>query len=150
MFSLFSEFTFFKLEMPKTIGPELFNLAFIKTAQEQSNTLSISGQDIMATLNQLTANAIVNGIKQHIQNDVNYTMYVSGGGLHNNFLMENISKLLPNITIKSSLDIGLQPDAKEAILFALLANECIAGEPMFAGGNATKIPVSMGKISFPY
>lgn len=142
--------TFFKLEMPKTIGPELFNLAFIKTAQEQSNTLSISGQDIMATLNQLTANAIVNGIKQHIQNDVNYTMYVSGGGLHNNFLMENISKLLPNITIKSSLDIGLQPDAKEAILFALLANECIAGEPMFAGGNATKIPVSMGKISFPY
>jgi anhydro-N-acetylmuramic acid kinase len=105
---------------------------------------------MMATLNQFTANAIVNGIKQHIQNDVNYTMYVSGGGLHNNFLMENISKLLPNITIKSSLDIGLQPDAKEAILFALLANECIAGEPMFAGGNATKIPVSMGKISFPY
>ena len=45
--------------------------------------------------------------------------------------------------------IGVQPDAKEAILFAVLANEAIAGTSMLAGGNATKVPVSMGKISFP-
>lgn len=142
--------SFFKLGMPKTIGPELFNLAFIKTTQAQSNTVSIAEQDMMATLNNLTANSIVNAIQLKIPKDTNYTIYVSGGGLQNIFLMENISKLVPNIKIKSSLDIGLQPDAKEAILFALLANECIAGDPMFAGGKSTKIPISMGKISFPY
>jgi anhydro-N-acetylmuramic acid kinase len=49
----------------------------------------------------------------------------------------------------SSQEIGINPDAKEAILFALLANEAVAGTPLFAGGQATKIPITMGKISFP-
>jgi anhydro-N-acetylmuramic acid kinase len=49
----------------------------------------------------------------------------------------------------SSDVIGINPDAKEAILFALLANEAVAGTPLFAGGHATKIPTTMGKISFP-
>jgi anhydro-N-acetylmuramic acid kinase len=40
------------------------------------------------------------------------------------------------------------PDAKEAVLFALLANETIAGEAMHLS-NQTKLPVSFGKISFP-
>jgi anhydro-N-acetylmuramic acid kinase len=48
----------------------------------------------------------------------------------------------------SSDVIGINPDAKEAILFALLANEAVAGTPLFAGGHATKIPITMGKISF--
>ena len=48
------------------------------------------------------------------------------------------------------MKIGIQPDAKEAILFALLANECVAGTPLDAGRKATKMPITMGKISFPY
>ena len=58
-------------------------------------------------------------------------------------------KLLPNVKIESSMSIGIQPDAKEAILFAVLANEAVAGTPLLAGGNATKIPITMGKFSFP-
>jgi anhydro-N-acetylmuramic acid kinase len=46
-------------------------------------------------------------------------------------------------------ELGFNPDAKEAILFALLANEAVAGEAMQIGGNATKKPITMGKISFP-
>ena len=68
--------------------------------------------------------------------------------MHNQLVIEHIQSLLPNITIKSSEAIGIHPDAKEAILFALLANEAVAGTPLFAGGHATKIPITMGKISF--
>jgi anhydro-N-acetylmuramic acid kinase len=85
----------------------------------------------------------------HVPSSDQYTLYTSGGGMHNQLVVEHIQSLLPHITIKSSQAIGIHPDAKEAILFAVLANECVAGEPMYAGGNATKIPVTMGKISFP-
>ncbi len=142
--------SFFKVPLPKTIGPELFNLDFVSAAQKVSGTESISLHDIMATLNKFTANTIVNAIQQYVPKEANYTLYASGGGMHNKILMEHIAKMLPNLKIQSSQEIGLQPDAKEAILFALLANECVAGAPMYAGGNATKVPVAMGKISLPY
>jgi anhydro-N-acetylmuramic acid kinase len=82
------------------------------------------------------------------QND-QYTIYTSGGGMHNPVLIQHLQQLLPHIKIESSDKIGIHPDAKEAILFAVLANEAVAGAPMYAGGNATKIPITMGKISFP-
>ncbi len=40
----------------------------------------------------------------------------------------------------------MHPDAKEAVLFALLANEAVAG----TGAGFMNMPsVTMGKISFP-
>ncbi len=141
--------TFFNVPLPKTIGPELFNLAFIENAQLASGTTHIAKEDIMATLNRLTAETIADAIHMHVPSTDEYTIYTSGGGMHNTLVVEHIQSILPHITIKSSQVIGIHPDAKEAILFAILANEAVAGEPMYAGGNATKIPVSMGKISFP-
>jgi anhydro-N-acetylmuramic acid kinase len=141
--------SFFNVPLPKTIGPELFNLSFIENAQLASGTTHIAKEDIMATLNRLTAETIVDAIQIHVPSTDQYTLYTSGGGMHNQLVIEHIQSLLPNTIIKSSEAIGIHPDAKEAILFAILANECVAGEPMYAGGNATKIPVTMGKISLP-
>lgn len=141
--------SFFNVPLPKTIGPELFNLGFIENAQLASGTTHIAKEDIMATLNRLTAETIVDAIQIHVPSTDQYTLYTSGGGMHNQLVIEHIQSLLPNTIIKSSEAIGIHPDAKEAILFAILANECVAGEPMYAGGNATKIPVTMGKISLP-
>lgn len=141
--------SFFSVGLPKTIGPELFNLDFIAAAQKASNTEAISANDVMATLNKLTAISIVDAINTFVPKQDKYTIYTSGGGMHNPVLIAHLKVLLPNAVIKSSQEIGLQPDAKEAILFALIANECVAGAPMYAGGNATKIPISMGKISLP-
>lgn len=141
--------SFFNVPLPKTIGPELFNLGFIENAQLASGTTHIAKEDIMATLNRLTAETIVEAIKIHVPSSDQYTLYTSGGGMHNQLVVDHIQSLVPHIAIKSSEAIGIHPDAKEAILFAVLANECVAGEPMYAGGNATKIPVTMGKISLP-
>lgn len=141
--------SFFNVPLPKTIGPELFNIAFIESAQLASGTTHIAREDIMATLNRLTAETIVDAIKIHVPSTDQFIVYTSGGGMHNQVVVDHIQSLLPQITIKSSEAIGIHPDAKEAILFAVLANECVAGEPMYAGGNATKIPVTMGKISLP-
>jgi anhydro-N-acetylmuramic acid kinase len=45
--------------------------------------------------------------------------------------------------------LGILSDAKEAVLFALLANETVSGGD-YNFGNSKGIPsVTMGKISFP-
>jgi anhydro-N-acetylmuramic acid kinase len=141
--------SFFLLELPKTIGPELFNLDFLSKAQIASNTLDLSPQDVMATLNRFSAETIADCINSSIPAGTKFNMYSSGGGMHNPVLMKHLTNLMPNATLYSSQEIGINPDAKEAILFALLANETVAGTPLFAGGHATKIPITMGKISFP-
>ena len=48
---------------------------------------------------------------------------------------------------KNTQDLGINPDAKEAVLFAILANETLCGGTTFFGNNSPS--VSMGKISFP-
>ena len=103
----------------------------------------------MATLNRFSAETIADCIQSSIPAGTKFNMYSSGGGMHNPVLMGHLTSLLPNATLYSSDVIGINPDAKEAILFALLANEAVAGTPLFAGGHATKIPITMGKISFP-
>ena len=140
--------SFFKVAFPKTIGPELFNLDYIIQAQIALGTM-LSHEDVLATLNMFTAQTISEAISKVVGDQSVYTMYISGGGMHNHLLMEHLKQLLPSITIKSSMEIGILPDAKEAILFALLGNEAVAGTPLLAGGNATKIATTMGKISFP-
>jgi anhydro-N-acetylmuramic acid kinase len=141
--------SFFALGLPKTIGPELFNLDFLAKAQVASKTENISPQDVMATLNRFSAETIAECINSSLTPGTNFNMYSSGGGMHNPVLMGHLQSLMPNATLYSSDVLGIHPDAKEAILFALLANEAVAGTPLFAGGHATKIPITMGKFSFP-
>ena len=141
--------SFFSLALPKTIGPELFNLEFLAKAQAASHTIGISPEDVMATLNRFSAETIADCINSSIPSGTTFNMYSSGGGMHNPMLMGHLKSLLPNATLYSSEVLGINPDAKEAILFALLANEAVAGTPLFAGGHATKIPTTMGKVSFP-
>jgi anhydro-N-acetylmuramic acid kinase len=141
--------SFFSLTLPKTIGPELFNLDYLSKAQTASNTLDLSAQDVMATLNRFSAETIADCIQSSIPTGTIFNMYSSGGGMHNPVLMVHLNHLLPNATLYSSEVLGINPDAKEAILFALLANEAVAGTPLFAGGHTTKIPITMGKMSFP-
>lgn len=138
---------FFNQTFPKTTGPELFNLAYLEQAQQNSNSQNISHFDVMATLNRFTAVSIANAIK-HTINEKEYVVYTSGGGMHNPLLIQHLQELLPKTIFKTTADLQINPDAKEAVLFAILANECVAGNTQFIA-NSTIPNISMGKISFP-
>ncbi len=141
---------FFQLGFPKTIGPELFNLNYLHQAVQKSNSASIPTEDVLATLNEFSAQAIVNAIKATLKEVSDVVVYVSGGGMHNPLLMQNIQRHLIGITFKDTSELAINPDAKEAVLFALLANECVSGGAVQIGNSKSGIPsVSMGKISFP-
>lgn len=138
---------FFNLPLPRTTGPELFSQGYISDSIYNAD-VSLSTEDIMATLNMLTAKTIINALKLADKTSALNILYISGGGLHNEFLIENIKSQLPGVKVTSSAEIGLNPDAKEAILFAVLANECLCTDSRETTDE--KHPwVSMGKISLP-
>ncbi len=142
--------SFFNLSFPKTTGPEVFNLAYLERAQQKTDTVSLSVEDCMSTLNQLTADTIVEAMRKTLGGSNNPVIYSSGGGMHNPLLMERIQSQLKNANFLTTSDLGINPDAKEAVLFATLANESICGGHISFGKNREGIPsVSMGKISFP-
>jgi anhydro-N-acetylmuramic acid kinase len=138
---------YFKMPMPKTTGPELFNLEYVKAAQAKSNTMHISNYDCMATLNKLTADVIVDALKLTMQQQ-DFVVYSSGGGMHNPLVMQYMKEQLPNIVFKNTNHLFINPDAKEAVLFAVLANECLVGGNTNLSNGISN--VTMGKISFPW
>ncbi|MBS1626440.1 MAG: anhydro-N-acetylmuramic acid kinase [Bacteroidetes bacterium] len=138
---------FFEKPLPKTTGPELFNLEYVAAAKASAGITAISHADVMATLNIFTAITITNAIKKIINNK-HFVLYTSGGGKHNTLLMQHIKQQLNNCIIKDMNEFGINPDAKEAILFATLANEAVCGGTTNYGKNIPS--VSMGKISFPF
>ena len=143
------EHEFFQQKFPKSTGQEIFNLNFIEGALAKSNTKGISKEDVLATLNLFTAKTIANAIQENII-EQNFTIYISGGGIHNPLLMQNLQSELPSIKIEITTKLSINPNAKEAILFAVLANECISGDSEFYSSTHKNIPIiTMGKISLP-
>ncbi|MEJ7588181.1 MAG: anhydro-N-acetylmuramic acid kinase [Ferruginibacter sp.] len=141
---------FFQKKFPKTTGPELFNLSYIELTKKAANVAGLSHEDMMATLNRFSADTIAGAIHQCSAALNNVVIYSSGGGMHNPLLMNNIREQLPGYTFKTTASLGIDPDAKEALLFAVLANEAVAGVHIKTGSGSMDIPnVSMGKISFP-
>jgi anhydro-N-acetylmuramic acid kinase len=140
---------FFKVPLPKTTGPELFNLHYLQNAITSTGLSNLSAADVMATLNRFSAEGILRAIK-NIPTGEECIIYTSGGGAHNPLLMHHLKASLPHAVVKSTSEKNIHPDAKEAILFALLANEAVAGSledyPLDVNGFPK---VTMGKISFP-
>jgi anhydro-N-acetylmuramic acid kinase len=142
--------SFFAQSFPKTTGPELFNLPYLERAKQKSDTLNISVQDSMATLNRFSADIIVTALKKCFTGRSGFKIYSSGGGMHNPVLMDNLKRQLTDHQFFVTAELGINPDAKEAVLFATLANECLCGEETMMGSGRNGIPsVTMGKISFP-
>ena len=139
---------FFRSGYLKTTGPELFSLAYLNNAIQNSGLNDLSNEDIMATLAAFTANAIVKAITFCVEGKGAYEIYISGGGMHNPMLTGMIEERLGK-KLKFTSDLGIAPDAKEAVLFALLGNEAIAGGKTDFGSHPGVPSISMGKISFP-
>ena len=139
---------FFRSGYLKTTGPELFSLAYLNNAIQNSGLHDLSNEDIMATLAAFTANAIVKAITFCVEGKGAYEIYISGGGMHNPVLTGMIEDQLGK-KLKFTSDLGIAPDAKEAVLFALLGNEAIAGGKTDFGKHPGVPSISMGKVSFP-
>lgn len=143
---------FFHAPFPKTTGPELFNIEYVRKAQTLSNTENSTIEDLLATLTRFSAETIASAIHSTIKNTSysieSFTIYMSGGGAHNPLLVSWLKELLP-CEFSNTAELGISGDAKEAILFAVLANETVSGGTSDFGTRKGIPSVAMGKISFP-
>ncbi len=140
---------FFAKSFPKTIGPELFNLTYVEQAQKISKTEDIILKDLLATLTRLSAETMAEAILKVIKKKKTFKLFMSGGGAHNPLLMEWLRDLLPMVSFHKMAELGISGDAKEAVLFAVLANEALAGGKVDFGRRSKVPTLSMGKVSFP-
>jgi anhydro-N-acetylmuramic acid kinase len=143
---------FFQKSFPKTIGQELFNKAFVDSALAKTKLENISAPDLLATLTRLSAETIAEAILFVVKNTgtpiEDFTVYMSGGGASNPLLVKGLKELL-SCPFQKSDDLGISGDAKEAVLFAVLANETVAGGDYNFGTKKGIPSITMGKISLP-
>lgn len=135
----------------KTTGPEYFNFKWLQKKMKGIGTGSdeIPPEDLIRTASELSSRTIAENIGKYVDEGETVTLYASGGGAHNPYVMKKIAEHLPGIEIKKIDDLGISADAKEAVLFAVLANEMLAGEGFEMESNGKKKAVNFGKISFP-
>jgi anhydro-N-acetylmuramic acid kinase len=122
---------YFALAPPKTAGREQFG-------QDFASGLMATGvglEDLIATATEFTARTIAQGIARYAP--AGCDVIASGGGIHNATLMQRLQQLLPEATLVTSAEFGIDPDAKEAIAFAVLAFE-------FAQNRTSNLPSATG------
>jgi len=143
---LWKNIPFFNESIPKTTGPELFEFSALMNLSKEKLGVVLSPQDLLATLTLLSAETITDCIKREVPNWRETRKFASGGGFHNKLLMSHIHRLLPGSNFMNPANLGIPGDAKEAVLFAVLANETLSGGNTNYGENPS---ICMGKISLP-
>ena len=114
---------YFAKAPPKSTGREYFNLAWL----EQQLVDKRAPENIQATLTELTATSIAQGLKS-LPERIDET-YICGGGHHNHLLLARLRALLPGMPVATTGSLGLEPDWVEAAAFAWLAHQTLAGKP---------------------
>ncbi|HWO75012.1 MAG TPA: anhydro-N-acetylmuramic acid kinase [Bacillus sp. (in: firmicutes)] len=141
---------YFKLAPPKSTGRELFGTEFAKRLWEQAEAKGLNHVDKIATITELTAITIVQGLLPYIEPGFIKEVLISGGGCFNHTLVKRIRFHLPKEVEINGTDVhGMPSDAKEAIVFALLGYQCYFKTPNnLPSATGAKRPVVMGKIAW--
>ena len=75
---------------------------------------------IVATFTELSAISIFSALDSFVTESVD-EIWVAGGGVHNDYLMGRLRQLFSGVAVRSLVELGLNPDAREAVCFAVLA-----------------------------
>lgn len=134
---------YFRRRPPKSLDRETFGPETVERLARR-----LRGPDLVATATEFVARTIADAYARHVPGASRAAdVVVSGGGVHNPVLMRRLAELLAPVPVRSSAEVGVDPDAKEAVAFAVLADLSIAGE----AGNLPRVtgarrPVVLGKF----
>lgn len=133
---------YYKRKPPKTAGREQYGAPFV----ERLIAMGLPIEDLIATSTALTAATIAAGVTRFAPKA--REVVASGGGTHNCQLMAQVAAFLPDCRVTTTAEFGIDPDAKEAIAFAILAHRTWRHKP----GNlpiatGARKSVILGKIS---
>ena len=124
----------FALPPPKSTGREHFHLAWLQARLRGDEAPA----DVQATLLELTATTVADALRT--SQPQTRRVLVCGGGVHNPRLLARLAARLPGCVVESTAAHGLDPDFVEAMGFAWLARETLAGRP----GNLPSVTGARG------
>ena len=139
---------YFSLPPPKSTGEELFGGVMAQELYNLVKNGNIALPDLMLTLLTFTVESIALAYAKFIfpKWAVN-EIILSGGGCMNPVLMRKLRERLSGYKCSTSNDYGIPVEAKEAVAFAVLANELISGnETNIPGATGARGRVPLGKI----
>ena len=112
-----------------------------------ARTLGVSLRDTLSTATRFTAECIREGVERFCPQRPE-RLIVGGGGSMNPVLLAHIADCLPGCQVLTNEQLGLDSSAKEAVAFAVLANEALYGCANNApGATGAAHGVVMGKNS---
>lgn len=140
---------YFKKRPPKSTGREEFGAEFGEKMLAESERLGLNKEDIITTATEVTVRSVIAALKNFVSPEAALDeIIVSGGGSENQYIMEGLAAA-GAVLVKPSDEYGIPSAAKEAILFALLANETICGNPSnVPSATGASAPTVLGKICF--
>jgi anhydro-N-acetylmuramic acid kinase len=148
LFTFLKGHEYYNILPPKSTGREIFGEKYIE------QILNIAGnipkEDIIRTATEITSYAIYYNYEKFMKSETEIEeLLVSGGGAHNKYMMQLLQKYFGSAKVMKIEEYGYSSDAKEAICFAILANETISGNPAnVPRTTGAKEPAILGTISF--
>jgi len=135
--------TYYAAEPPKTAGREQFGSEYV----EKLRKTGLPVPDLIATATVLTAATIAMAIDSFAPGTEE--VIVSGGGVHNTQLMVQIEAFLPACRVMTTAEFGVDPNAKEAIAFAVLAYRTWKRQSgNLPSATGARHPAVLGKVTF--
>ena len=111
---------YYSAPAPKSTGKELFSRDYLAARLDPS----VSGDDVIATVTELTAVVVARELAAHRLAEV----YASGGGTANPVLMRRLAELA-DCRVRTIDELGVPSEAKEAYAFALMGFLAAHGLP---------------------
>ena len=144
-----SKHPYLRMHPPKSTGRELFGKEFVGSLLRRSRGKPPA--DIVHTAALFTPLTVYDAYSRFVKKRMRVDeIIVSGGGARNRFFLESLRELFGGVRVETAGEEGMNADAKEAICFAVLANETLAGRP----ANLPRVtgaskPVVLGCINDP-
>ncbi|MEV0950229.1 anhydro-N-acetylmuramic acid kinase [Promicromonospora sp. NPDC050249] len=125
---------------PKSTGKELFHLDYLLA---RLGPTPPTPEDLLATLVTLTARTVADAVR-HTATEV----VASGGGTRNPVLMAALRAELPGVAVRTSDELGVPSQAKEALAFAVLGWHTWHGLPgVLPGATGARQPSVLGSVT---
>ena len=128
---------------PKTTGREYYGSAMVNSILDRHAL----DADLIGTVTAYTAHSIADSYRRWLP-EMPDEVYVNGGGARNPLMMRMLADALDGIPVRATDDLGITADGKEAVLFALMAHDTLAGYPTnIPGATGAERAVCLGKVT---
>jgi anhydro-N-acetylmuramic acid kinase len=142
---------YFRQAPPKSAGREQYGKAYVEKILTWGRRHRARPEDLVRTATILTALSIAGALNRWVlPRTLIPQLLVSGGGARNPLILAQLSAALAGMEVLRTEDLGLPGDAKEAFIFALLADHTLHRRPSnLPSATGAACPAILGKICYP-